>query len=1321
MASYRMTVGDIADIPMGKTSVKATFNSTNDATVVMLSVIYKKKIFAPSEIYTKLSILPVGSNTIPSVSILQSKFSNKLVKLELEITNKDSTKSYETVAENFFVFKMKPSFIKDASGVTVELFIYSMDKLLTIDKYCNAFTARKLGDVFLDELSKFSVSGKDVSGSQNLQILKYSEDKEVRQPYMIQYNETFYDFLARYASRCGEFLYFEDGQLHLGMKPNLATASTEQKDVAHSIDYEDCMDKLLSLKYRHYNFFNYSSTDDNRYVDSTFEVLGKYKEEKTSKTGTIETGGVTETNTKTYEKGFLVKTVVTTYYTKNEEKTEDKELAGKPKSEVTTITHQDSDGNKLIQETETVTYNYEYDSIGKKYKKIGGDYLYHTTTNSSKEYLAVQGVYNQPEPNDGNFEELEKNGYTDFETEWWDWRLAGFQGIFLKIFNNTSLYDIISDMAWSLAQSAKDTKVDVEKKNDRNNDKNLTLTTSDNPDQTDGTTFSLFSTLKSQITNDNLAVNKTGDKVSLLVADFYAKMQMAAAVVSRVVVKLNFGENHQSLKLGDVIMVNGEFYIVKQVEAIVKPKGNSGDDLNASSNNSSNDSSNNSSNDSSNDSSNNDSNNSSSDNSDDKSIVDYYAVEAIPLFYTELSADKKTISKAIPCAPLMPEIPTIRTSEPQVAFVESNLDPNRFGRVRVRYPWQVKDGDLSPWIRMATPFATAGGGMTFRPYPGDEVLLNYEDGNIERPYIVGSLQSKYVTDPWLPLPDRVIRTKNGHSITFTDGDDGANFLWGLLPGSSFIKSCVPIYQPLITDQNMVDLTGGIKIHDRYGLYEIGMSSDKRSVTINSTLGTIKLNAFTGITISAPNGNIKIAGKNVSIAASNKLTLKSGTAVGDHWIPTSGKGLAEQFATDVLDRTVGMLIDLSFFRTLIEVFTRPVDGTLKIKSGSFVLIEAGKGEAKVSPADYRHPSFDKLNSPGKLLVRSIMLSRLKKSIDLLTSKVDTMANDIKTAHEALVEAANKYKNLRFWGVNLYDKLKKMKLSGDDDIIKFVFEHKAEVPKDFIKDTIFGFDNVEEFKLSEKKIPEKEDDENPSDYQLRVTQYNENYAYRNGLPLTHRELVVREAIEVANKLIHLFNTVKEWKNFEFTEQEKKKCYTSDNLRSALRELDIDGSFIADIESGTVNLEKKWSKKDNTILKRKIVYKLINEAKDADYYKWWFGVEANTKEPEYDNDDSWKEFAVKIGDSTVKGGKAAAFGIGVKDFTKHYFMDGRASEWMDTFFNIRNKWKAEDTGKVLISDKAGQTIRFDDGVSTLYDNYGIGNSAYPLELRKKVSGVK
>jgi len=45
------------------------------------------------------------------------------------------------------------------------------------------------------------------------------------------------------------------------------------------------------------------------------------------------------------------------------------------------------------------------------------------------------------------------------------------------------------------------------------------------------------------------------------------------------------------------------------------------------------------------------------------------------------------------------------------------------------------------------------------------------------------------------------------------------------------------------------------------------------VKINSCWGNVEVNAFTGISINAPNGNISIKGKNVSIEAGNNLTLK----------------------------------------------------------------------------------------------------------------------------------------------------------------------------------------------------------------------------------------------------------------------------------------------------------------------------------------------------------------------------------------------------------------------------------------------------------------
>ena len=770
MGSYKLTVGDVDGITTKTDGKKYTFGE-KDFNVSIETLTYKKKIFAPCEINAVLCLTAVDTGSdIPTLSQLQDTFSRK------KVTLIDTTPNPEvTLAENYFVYKMKPCRSRNSEGTVilkVELSIFSMDKLITIDKYCNVFTAKRLGeDIFKGELNKFWLDSKNqLKGEVNMQMLAFKNqdtDKmsEVRQPYLVQYNESFYDFLARTAIRCGEMLYFEGGSLHLGMKPALK-ASTDQSSKTDTIDYEDCVERVLAVQDRHYNFSDRSSKNDNRYTDSYSELVGNIKntedefldddtkEEKKriknkkkiiNTVGSKEKGKETETAEYEFERGKVTQTVETTYYTASDAAPEN-ELKGQPIQKNITISVTDSGGNELWKQTKTVTYTYT--------KENG-----HYKINSKKEFVCsekeseltitgqeVEGIYNQPEANDANFVELEKDGYTNFSNESFDYRLM-LLNLFYIALNDTSLYDIISDMFWSVGQTAKDAGVSLKKKNDMNNDKNLTLDKDKNPEQTTGTTFNLFSTLKSIIENKNLNVNKQGDIVSLLMADFYAKMRRVSQSVSQMLVRLNYGASDQGLCLGDVIKVEGEFYVVIKVE--LDEKGN-------------------------------------------------YIVEAIPPFYKKVSTDNTTISEAIPCPPLMPEIPTVRTAEAQVAFVEDNLDPNRFGRVRVRYPWQPGNGDKSPWVRMATPFATAGGGVTFRPCTGDEVLLNYEDGNIERPYIVGSLQSKYVTDPWLPLPDRVIRSKNGHSITFNDSTDGANF-HGRREFHVWTASWAIIYQELHPD------------------------------------------------------------------------------------------------------------------------------------------------------------------------------------------------------------------------------------------------------------------------------------------------------------------------------------------------------------------------------------------------------------------------------------------------------------------------------------------------------------------------------------------
>ena len=323
-----------------------------------------------------------------------------------------------------------------------------------------------------------------------------------------------------------------------------------------------------------------------------------------------------------------------------------------------------------------------------------------------------------------------------------------------------------------------------------------------------------------------------------------------------------------------------------------------------------------------------------------------------------------------PAAPVSP----IREAKAQRAFITHNADPLKMNRVRVRYPWQgktEKDEDLeasedsTPWIRIALPMASDGSGFNFLPQIGDEAIINYENGNIEKPYVEGMLYTRAAKEDESTVPyafkrdkARVISSVNGHSIIFSDPSASSDALNSLSPLMSTIKSFCPtgfIKTELSLRDHKVDIfpdsfkkaMGGIEFTDEHGLYSISMSSDKRAISIDSPLGKVNISAFTGITISAPNGNVRIEGKNIDIVAGNNLSISSGNNIVSHFWPTSVQLLKESLkdtAVNVLKKI--QPIDMGLIRTFMETLIRPIGGTMLIKSNRYLCIEAGKGEAKI---------------------------------------------------------------------------------------------------------------------------------------------------------------------------------------------------------------------------------------------------------------------------------------------------------------------------------------------------------------------------------------
>ncbi len=178
-----------------------------------------------------------------------------------------------------------------------------------------------------------------------------------------------------------------------------------------------------------------------------------------------------------------------------------------------------------------------------------------------------------------------------------------------------------------------------------------------------------------------------------------------------------------------------------------------------------------------------------------------------------------------------------------IAEVTNNKDEEGLGRVKVKFPW-LSDTDESFWARVLTPMAGKAYGMYFLPEVGDEVLVAFEHGMIEFPYILGGL--------W-----------NGKDKPPDTNSDGKN-------NKRVIKS---------RSGNIIrldDTEGEEKI-------EIIDKSTKNSIVISTKDNTITIIADADITIQSSQGKLKLSGKGieidsqaeVKITASQNIDLQAG--------------------------------------------------------------------------------------------------------------------------------------------------------------------------------------------------------------------------------------------------------------------------------------------------------------------------------------------------------------------------------------------------------------------------------------------------------------
>lgn len=110
-----------------------------------------------------------------------------------------------------------------------------------------------------------------------------------------------------------------------------------------------------------------------------------------------------------------------------------------------------------------------------------------------------------------------------------------------------------------------------------------------------------------------------------------------------------------------------------------------------------------------------------------------------------------------------------------VAIVTDTNDPEGLGRVKLQFPTQSADY-VSGWARVAAPGAGADRGLVWTPETRDEVLVAFENGDRERPFVIGGLWNGVDKPPPIDidggkLQARRLVSREGHEVYLRDRMD----------------------------------------------------------------------------------------------------------------------------------------------------------------------------------------------------------------------------------------------------------------------------------------------------------------------------------------------------------------------------------------------------------------------------------------------------------------------------------------------------------------------------------------------------------------------
>ena len=121
--------------------------------------------------------------------------------------------------------------------------------------------------------------------------------------------------------------------------------------------------------------------------------------------------------------------------------------------------------------------------------------------------------------------------------------------------------------------------------------------------------------------------------------------------------------------------------------------------------------------------------------------------------------------------------------------------PDDQGRVVLEFPWLQQSYRSAP-APVAMPMTGKQRGVFFMPEIDDEVLVAFDHGDFDHPFIVGFLWNGVDTPPEPTHKNRVIMTPGGHTLRFEDTDNQKKVILRSSSGHEIILDDAPAGQTI---------------------------------------------------------------------------------------------------------------------------------------------------------------------------------------------------------------------------------------------------------------------------------------------------------------------------------------------------------------------------------------------------------------------------------------------------------------------------------------------------------------------------------------------